>query len=70
MPTKAHGPLQEDYKRLIREAKRAGAPAVVVYIGGTPVVIPLNDAYLDKLALGQPPAPLTTEERKEVKLVW
>jgi hypothetical protein len=70
MPTKAHGPLQEDYKRLIREAKRAGAPAVVVYIGGTPVVIPLNDTYLEKLALGQPPAPLTTEERKEVKLVW
>jgi hypothetical protein len=70
MPTKAHGPLQEDYKRLIREAKRAGAPAVVVYIGGTPVVIPLNDTYLEKLALGQLPAPLTTEERKEVKLVW
>ena len=67
MPTKAHGPLQEDYKRLIREAKRAGAPAVVVYIGGTPVVIPLNDTYLEKLALGQPPA---QSEGKKVELDW
>jgi hypothetical protein len=70
MPTKHNGPLMEDYKRALKAAKWAGAKGVVVHIGGTPVVIPLDNTYLDKLALGQPPAPHPTEEQKEVKLVW
>lgn len=69
MATKSNGPLMQDYVRAMKAAKRMGAPAVVVYMGGTPVVIPLNDAYLDKLAQGQPPAP-SPETVKEVKTLW
>ena len=70
MPTKANGPLVEDYKRLIRAAKWAKAKGVGVRVGGMVLVIPLDDAYLDKLAEGQPPAPGEEGERKKVELDW
>jgi hypothetical protein len=56
MPTKAHGPLQEDYNRALRAAKRAGLKSVVVHVGRATIVMPLDDAYLATLAEGQPPA--------------
>jgi hypothetical protein len=58
MPTKARGPLQRDYVRLIRAAKYMGAKIVRLEIAGdTSVVIPLDDAYMEKLARFHPPAP-------------
>jgi hypothetical protein len=69
MPTKAHGPLQEDYRRALREAKRAGVKSVVVHIGRAAIVMPLDDAYLEKLASRQPPAP-DAETGEKPKLVW
>jgi hypothetical protein len=68
MPTKTHGPLQEDYSRAIRAAKKAGAPAVRVTIGPAVIEIPLTDAYLKMLAPGQPPAPNTPLEK--IKANW
>lgn len=56
MPTKARGPLQEDYVRALRAAKKMGAKAVMAYIGGVPIVIPLDDAYIKLLDPVQPPA--------------
>jgi len=70
MPTKSNGPLMEDYIRALRAAKRMGVKAVRIEVGKGAIVMMMDDAYLDKLALGQPPAPDTNEERKEVKLVW
>lgn len=68
MATKTKGPLQEDYIRALRAAKKMGAKAVVVHLAGTPIVIPLDDAYLTALAQGQPPAP--DFEQREVKPSW
>ena len=51
------GPLLEDYKRAIKAAKWAGAKVVRVEIDGGAIAILLDDAYLEKLAPGQPPAP-------------
>jgi hypothetical protein len=62
MATRARGPLIEDYWRAIKAARRAGAKAVRIERGGTAVVIPLDDAYLDKLAQGQPPEPSSKDE--------
>lgn len=56
MPTKAHGPLQVDYERALRAAKRHGLKSVVIHIGKTAIVMPLDDTYLEQLAEGQPPA--------------
>ena len=56
MPTKHNGPLMEDYKRALKAAKWAGVKAVRVEIGQGAIVMIMDDAYLDKLALGQPPA--------------
>ena len=56
MPTKTNGPLQEDYNRALKAAKRAGAKAVRIEIGDRAIAIILDDTYLEKLAVGQPPA--------------
>ena len=68
MPTKANGPLAEDYMRALRVAKRMGVKAVRIEIGRGAIVMLLDDTYLEKLALGQPPAP--EEGRKDVILNW
>jgi len=57
MPTKHNGPLMEDYKRALKAAKWAGVKAVRVEIGQGAIVMIMDDTYLDKLALGQPPVP-------------
>ena len=57
MPVKAHGPLQADHQRLIRACRKEGVPNIVYHDGAMTIVIPLDGSYLDKLALGQPPAP-------------
>ena len=48
MPTKANGPLQEDYRRAmraaVRAAREAGAKLVRVEVGGCAIVIPLDEA--------------------------
>jgi len=69
MVTKANGPRVEDYKRAIRAAKWAGAKVVRVEIQGAAIAILLDDAYLEKLAPGQPPAPELTDG-EAVKLKW
>ena len=66
MPTRAKGPLQADYTRAIRAAKKAGAPAVEVIIGGATIVIPLTGDYLSRLASAQLPAP----SGRQPKLLW
>ena len=57
MTTKVNGPLIEDYKRALKAAKWAGVKAVRVEIGQGALVLIMDDSYLEKLALGQPPAP-------------
>ena len=47
----------EDYIRALKAAKRVGAKVVRVEIGDGAIAILLDDAYLEKLAPGQPPAP-------------
>lgn len=69
MPTKARGPLQEDYTRALRAAKRMGAKAVIAHIGAVPIVIPLDDTYMKMLAQGQPPAPETPSGGKPT-ILW
>jgi len=69
MPTKHNGPLMEDYKRAIKAAKWAGAKVVRVEIGDGAIAILLDDTYLEKLALGQPPAPDLTSGGK-TKANW
>ena len=69
MPTKHNGPLMEDYKRAIKAAKWAGAKVVRVEIGDGAIAILLDDAYLEKLALGQPPAP-DLQSGGKPKLGW
>ena len=69
MPTKANGPLMEDYKRALRAAKWAGVKAVRIEVGRGAIVMLLGDDYLEKLALGQPPAP-SSEKGEEVKTLW
>jgi hypothetical protein len=59
-----NGPLLEDYKRAIKAAKWGGAKVVRVEIGGAAIAILLDDAYLEKLAPGQPPAPILPGEEK------
>ena len=61
----------EDYKRALKAAKWAGVKVVRVEIGQGAIAMILDDAYLEKLALGQPPAPssaLTEEERRKLDL--
>ena len=69
MPTKTNGPLMEDYKRALKAAKWAGVKAVRVEIGQGAIVMIMDGAYLDKLALGQPPAPELNGGPK-IKLDW
>ena len=69
MPARFRGPLVEDYKRAIKAAKWAGAKVVRVEIGDGAIAILLDDAYLEKLAPGQPPAPDLTSGGKP-KLHW
>ena len=65
MPTKANGPLMVDIFRHAKAAKRLGAPGIATNIGGAIIAILLDDAYLEKLAPGQPPAPDTEEAERE-----
>jgi hypothetical protein len=69
VPTKVNGPLMEDYIRALRAAKRMGVKAVRVEVGQGAIVMIMDDAYLEKLALGQPPAP-DTEVREKPKGRW
>jgi hypothetical protein len=69
MPTKARGPLQKDYQRLMRACRKEGVPNLVYHGGGMTIVIPLDGTYLEKLATGQPPAP-DVEGGGKPKLVW
>ena len=57
MPTRTRGPLMEDYIRALRAAKRMGVKAVRVEVGQGAIVMLMDDTYLEKLALSQPPAP-------------
>ena len=69
---RVHGPLVEDYVRAIKAAKRMGWKVVRVEIGKSHIAILADDAYLDKLASGQPPAPsseMTEAERRKLDLV-
>jgi hypothetical protein len=71
MATKHNGPLMEDYVRALKAAKRMGAKVVRVEIGDGAIAILLDDAYLEKLAPGQPPAPdAKAPEGETLKLNW
>jgi hypothetical protein len=70
MVTKARGPLMEDYKRALRAAKWANVKAVRIEMGGTAIVMIMDETYLDKLAIGQPPAPSSEKEGEELKTLW
>ena len=70
MATKANGPLMEDYIRALRAAKKMGVKAVRVEVGRGAIVMFMGDDYLEKLALGQPPAPSSEEGPKEIKSLW
>lgn len=65
MVTKANGPLMEDYKRAIKAAKWAGWKAVRIEFKGMAIAILADETYMDRLALGQPPAPNAEEEKRE-----
>ena len=69
MAAKAHGPILEDYKRALKAARWAGWKVVRVEIGNCAIALIKDDAYLEKLATGQPPAP-DTESGGKPKLVW
>jgi hypothetical protein len=69
MPTRSNGPLMEDYIRALRAAKRMGVKAVRIEVGKGAIVMMMDDAYLEKLALGQPPAP-DIEVREKPKGHW
>lgn len=71
MATKANSPLLvEDYKRLVRAARWAKLPNLVFHQGGVTIVMPLDGTYVEKLAVGQPPAPNADEAEREVKPDW
>jgi len=69
MAAKAHGPIEMDYRRLIRACRKEGVPKVEYRFGDVSIVIWLDDAYLEKLAPGQPPAPDLTPGGK-TKANW
>ena len=69
MPARVHGPLLEDYVRALKAAKRMGVKAVRVEIGQGAIVMMMDDTYMEKLALGQPPAPDLPSGGKP-KLSW
>ena len=70
MATKVNGPVMEDYIRALKAAKRMGVKAVRIEIGKGAIVMMMDDTYLEKLALGQPPAQSSEGEVKEVKTLW
>jgi hypothetical protein len=70
MPTKANGPLMEDYVRALRAAKKMGVKAVRIEVGRGAIVMLMDDTHLEKLALGQPPAPSSEKAGEEVKSLW
>jgi hypothetical protein len=59
----------EDYVRALKAAKRMGVKAVRIEVAGATIVMPLDDAYIEKLPLGQSPAP-DVESGGKPKLVW
>ena len=70
MVTKVNGPRIEDYKRALKAAKLAGVKAVRIEIGQGAIVMIMDDTYLEKLALGQPPAQELNGEGKLPKPNW
>jgi hypothetical protein len=70
MSGKVNGPTVADILRHMKAAKRMGVPAIATNIGGSIIVIPIDSSYLEKLALGQPPAQSSEEGVKEVKTLW
>ena len=70
MVTKVNGPRIEDYKRALKAAKWAGVKAVRIEIGEGAIVLIMDDTYLDKLALGQPPAQELNGEGKLPRPNW
>jgi hypothetical protein len=70
MVTKTRGPLMEDYKRALKAAKWAGVKAVRIEMNGTAIVMIMDETYLDKLAIAQPPAPSSEKEGEELKTLW
>jgi hypothetical protein len=70
MVTKVNGPLMEDYKRALKAARWAGVKAVRIEIGAGAIVLIMDDAYLEKLALGQPPAQELKGEGKLPEPNW
>lgn len=69
MATKVNGPVMEDYIRALKAARRMGVKAVRIEIGKGAIVMMMDDTYLEKLALGQPPS-TTEEEGKKYDVVW
>jgi hypothetical protein len=67
MVTKANGPKQADYKRLIRAAKWAKLPNLVFHAGEMTIVMPLDGTYVAGLPTGQPSAPDAKEEAEKVR---
>jgi hypothetical protein len=65
MPTKANGPLLEDYKRALKAAKWAGWKVVRVEIGKTAIALIADDTYLGTLEPIHPPAPDAKPEEAE-----
>ena len=71
MATKTNGPL---IRRIILRHYQSRphnewATRTATNIGGSFIVIPFDSPYLEKLALGQPPAP-DTEVREKPKARW
>jgi hypothetical protein len=73
MTVKTEGPLLQDYLRALKAAKQMGVKSVSVHIPktGTAIVLHLDDAYLEGMALRHPPAPdLKGEEKPKLKFDW
>jgi hypothetical protein len=70
MPTKANGPLLEDYKRALKAAKWAGWKVVRVEIGKTAIALIADDTYLGKLEPIHPPVPDAKPEEEHNWKNW
>jgi hypothetical protein len=69
MTKKAHGPRQVYFQRLIRACRKEGVKKVEYHSDGGTIVIPLDDAYVEKVGPGPSPAPDLTSGGKP-KLSW